>query len=173
MVHGGANRLPLALWRESIYGEETLHWRKFLSPNSPLMMLQSSEKINAHRYDPQTEIPKYECICSNGTAPANIEDYIGSVPNSICIATFEQCRRDNPGSEKCVKCGLLDAKDVPKAVVSSTIATPTATATDAADTAAAATASATGTNGADASAGNAAGVGGLAMGVMAALGLLL
>ena len=137
----------------------------------PIMFFLGKRCLTPMPY-PQRELPKFDCICNNGTAPANIEAYVGSVPNSICVATFEQCRRENPGSEDCPVCGTLSPDDVPKGVVSSTASsTPTATATVTVDTASAASVTPTGTPGAAAPlAGGFSG--GLVMGAMAALGLL-
>lgn len=121
------------------------------------------------------EITEYQCICANGTAPANIHQYVGSVPNFICVATFEQCRRENPGSQNCPVCGTLKPDDVPEGVVSSSTsvsATATATATGTAVAADGASTASPTPNGAAAWTGHGSGMGGLAMGAVMALGLL-
>lgn len=81
----------------------------------------------------------YECLCRNGSEPADIDQYLDTLPNHICQATFAQCREDNPGSDSCVECGTLRADDVPMAVASSSAASSTsmASATEAAEPAAA------------------------------------
>ncbi len=95
------------------------------------------------------------------------------MPNSICLASFRQCREENPGSEDCPKCGTRNPEDVPEGVISSTVvSSATATSTEAPASTAAAL-SATETPGAAAPLGRVPGVGGFAVGVVAALGVFL
>lgn len=64
----------------------------------------------------------YTCKCANGSEPADIAQYQGTIPNFICETTFAQCRTANPGSEACKSCGTLQATNVPSATPSSSAA---------------------------------------------------
>ena len=86
------------------------------------------------------------CICANGSAPANIGDYLDTLPNHICNQIFANCRQANPGSEACKTCGTLAPSDVQAVATSSSSAAASSTGTPTTSTTA--TPSTTGKSGA-------------------------
>lgn len=132
--------------------------------------------LSAHRHviyfntsKSQTEVTKYQCVCGDDKTPDKIDQYIGSIPNSICIATFAYCRQQHPGSDSCVECGKLVPSQVAKAAASST-SSSSSSSTSAPSVTSAAT-SPTPTKGAAVKLGGE--IGGVAMGVAAAVGMFL
>ncbi|KAL8728295.1 MAG: hypothetical protein Q9181_005387 [Wetmoreana brouardii] len=115
----------------------------------------------------QSQIPNtFTCTCSNGTTPA-LGAYAETFVSDECQARFAACRQQNPGSDACIKCGMLKADDVP-ASTSSMAAASTAAATS---TAAGGAASAAGAANPGQTS-NAAMLVGAEMGVKGAVGLL-
>lgn len=114
----------------------------------------------------QTDLQNYICKCNNGSSPPpDIGNYINTLPNLICVAEFAQCRLDTPGSQSCKQCGTLDPLKIPASTVTSSAASSTQAPSSSTGSAASATASTK----------NNAGrlEGGIAMGVLAAIGVLL
>jgi len=98
--------------------------------------------------------------------PANIADYLDTLPNHICNQEFANCRQTNPGSQACKTCGTLKPTDVKAVAVSSAAATSSSSHTSGGSATAA-----TPTTSGKSSAGNRieGAVGGLAAGVIAAV----
>ncbi|KAL2046329.1 hypothetical protein N7G274_001776 [Stereocaulon virgatum] len=72
----------------------------------------------------------YNCTCTNGTGPSNIDQYSDTLPNSICNQVFANCVKANPNSSnQCVKCGTLKASDVPAGTSSTSSSAVSTTAT--------------------------------------------
>lgn len=115
----------------------------------------------------QSDITNFLCVCTNGTSPPDIAQYINTVPNNVCSANFAQCRMDNPGSQTCTTCGTLNPTEIPRSTVSSTIASSTQSATATPSGAAATSASA------KSGAGRKTFEGGALVGLLTALGIIL
>ncbi|KAI4239935.1 MAG: hypothetical protein LQ349_000030 [Xanthoria aureola] len=69
----------------------------------------------------------YSCVCTNGTSP-DLAAYADTFVSQTCQARFAACRQQNPGSEACITCGTLSAADVPMATSSMAAAASTAAA---------------------------------------------
>ncbi|KAL8799545.1 MAG: hypothetical protein Q9182_005820 [Xanthomendoza sp. 2 TL-2023] len=69
----------------------------------------------------------YVCQCTNGTSP-DLAAYANTFVSDTCQARFKACRDQNPGSDLCVKCGTLKADDVAMSTSASSAAS-TASAT--------------------------------------------
>lgn len=120
----------------------------------------------------QDDIDNFECTClPDGDTPDKIEQYVGTVPNSACLAQFKDCRLKNPGSKNCPVCGTLQPSDVAAVVPSSTAASSSASSTSSPSVTAASTTPSASSTGAAVRMG--AEVGGVAVGLAAALGMLL
>ncbi|KAI4228759.1 MAG: hypothetical protein L6R36_001359 [Xanthoria steineri] len=101
--------------------------------------------------------------------------YADTFVSQTCQARFAACRQQNPGSEACITCGTLSAADVPMATSSMAAAASTAAA-DA--TSSAAGGAATGAAGDSQSKAGGPMIGGMemvkgAVGLVAAMGLVL
>ena len=114
----------------------------------------------------------WNCTCSDGQEPENLDQYLGTVPQLACEETFKRCNEANPGADKCKEpaCGKLDPKNVKQAPASTSSAAASSTGGDSAPSATAAAANPSATTGA--------GTKflpemGLAAGMAAAMGLLL
>lgn len=126
----------------------------------------SSRNLVTH-CEKQIDITNYSCVCTNGTSPPDIAQYINTVPNYVCSTNFAQCRKDTPGSLTCTTCGTLNPTDIPRSTVSSTIASSTQSATATPSGAATTNASANG------GAGRRTFEGGALVGLLTALGIIL
>ncbi|KAL8914924.1 MAG: hypothetical protein Q9171_000551 [Xanthocarpia ochracea] len=69
----------------------------------------------------------YSCICTNGTSP-DLAAYADTFVSQTCQARFAACRQQNPGSDACVTCGTLQPEDVPMSTSSMAAASSTAAA---------------------------------------------
>ncbi|KAI4286192.1 MAG: hypothetical protein L6R38_000088 [Xanthoria sp. 2 TBL-2021] len=140
-----ADKLPQALWRMS-----TKENNCFAEPIS------------------------YSCVCTDGTSP-DLAAYADTFVSKTCQARFRACREQNPGSEACIECGTRSAAEVPTSTSSMAAAASTAAA-DA--TSSAAGGAATGAAGDSQSQAGGPMIGGMemvkgAVGLVAAMGLVL
>ncbi|KAL8732892.1 MAG: hypothetical protein Q9166_002493 [cf. Caloplaca sp. 2 TL-2023] len=133
-----------------------------------------SSSVQPTNQPPSLQEPiSYTCQCTNGTSP-NLAAYANTFESDVCQARFAACRTQNPGSDACIQCGTLKADDVPAstssmAAASSTVAAATSSGTGGA---------ATGATGPSQSGAAAPLIGGMemlqgAVGIVAAMGLVL
>ena len=135
----GAPEISILRWRESFtllqsYNVTTIHVLAHKITNNLTLPLKNPLSSPGTFYPPQLiELPvqanlKYTCICSNGTEPSNIKQYLNTLPNYICNQLFAQCRIANPGSQACQTCGTLNPTDVQAIPSSTSSAAPSSTA---------------------------------------------
>lgn len=103
-----------------------------------------------------------------------IANYTDTVPYFICKNQFQQCRKNEPGSTACADCGTWAPSSAPKfdaAAVSSSSAAASSSATGTGSSSSAP--ASTSAKAAAPTLGPEHAVGGAAMGVLAAIGMLL